>query len=160
MGKIPFLLALPRFLKGSWGWWHLRWLTHVEAASHLPLSLDEGAVLGMGPRLVSVTPTEAELPRAQVAALGPCPAGALSSVPCTSPGSAPQIPSIPFQPRERCPLPTLSHCLGISPETLFSFCCPYLHLFGLIYTLTSSPLSLGASPSLCQLCSRHLLDLS
>lgn len=71
----------------SWGWWHPCWLTHVEAVSHLPLSLDEGAVLGTGPRVLSVTPSEAEVPRVQAAALGPCPAGALSSVPCSSPES-------------------------------------------------------------------------
>lgn len=77
-------------------WWHPSWLIHVEAASYLPLSLGEGAVLGMGPPVVSVAPTEAELPRAQAAALGPCPAGALSSIPCTTPGSCSTAPIHPL----------------------------------------------------------------
>lgn len=99
-------------------WWHPCWLTCVGAASHLPLSLAEGVVLGMGPRVVSVTPTEAELPRGQAAALGPAQLGLSAPHPAPLRGAAPQLPSIPFQPQERCPLPTLSHCLGISPETL------------------------------------------
>lgn len=122
---------------------------------------------GMGPGVVSVT-TLLTCPRAaprglgQVAPTAGCPAqpGCSRLIPLSSPGT--QLRSShpsPSSPGERCPLPTLSHCLGISPETLPAFCCPYLYLFRLIYTLASSLLLLGASPSLRQLPSRPLLLL-
>lgn len=141
-------------------WWHPCWLTRAEAASHRARVPGEGAVLGTGPGVVSVAPPEAELPGFGLQHWAPAQPGLSAPSPAPPRGAAPQLPSIPFQPRERCPLPTLSHCLGISPENLSAFCCPYLHLFRLIYTFTSSPLPLGAFSSLCQLYSRPFLDLS
>lgn len=148
LGKIPFLPALPRFVKGSWGAGLLvaSRLAHPCGGCFPPasLSLDEGVVLGMGPRVVSVTPTEAGLPKVQAAALGS------QLHPLHLPRELLTAPIHPLPASGE--MSTLPHCLGISPETLSAFCCPYLHLFGFIYPLTSSPHSLSASPSLCQPC--------
>lgn len=164
LGKIPFLPALPRFMKGFLGRWAgggiragspvRRQLPTVPVSQMRELCL--GRDLGWSQwhllRLSS--------PGFRLQHWVPAQPGLSAPSPAPPRGAAPQLPSIPFQPRERCPLPTLSHCLGISPETLSAFCCPYLHLFRLIYTFTSSPLPLSASSSLCQLYSRPFLDLS